>query len=363
MNDIADLSEWLNQEDLTRPVVIAGPCSAETPEQVMNAAMQLKSRGINIFRAGIWKPRTRPNCFEGVGEKGLDWLQEVRQKTSMMVATEVANARHVEMALSANIDILWIGARTTANPFAVQEIADALRGKDIPIMVKNPINPDLGLWIGALERLHNVGVRKMLAIHRGFSTYNKIKYRNQPQWQIAIDLKRQLPDLPLFCDPSHICGKREYIEEIAQISMDLNYNGLIIESHPNPEKAWSDARQQLTPDDLAKMLNRLVIRTSKVENERVLNTLCDLRAVIDDVDNQILDLLEERITIIKQIGEYKKVNNISVLQNDRWISILSRMRRKGQAKGLNPDFISKVFKAIHSEAINVQTRIMNNEDL
>ncbi len=361
MKDIEDLSSWLAKEKLKRPIIIAGPCSAETQEQVMDAALQLKSHGINIFRAGIWKPRTRPNSFEGVGAKGLLWLQEVKQKTGMMLTTEVANAKHVELVLASDIDILWIGARTTVNPFAVQEIANALRGTDIPVMIKNPMNPDLSLWIGALERIYNAGLKKLIAIHRGFSTYQKIKYRNDPQWQIAIDLKRRLPNLPIFCDPSHICGNRSYIEEISQTSMDLNYHGLIIESHPNPDKAWSDAQQQLTPNDLAQMLNRLVIRKAEVDNENMLSTLTDLRVMIDHFDNQLLDLIEERMEVVKKIGQYKKANNIAVLQNKRWTSILERIIEKGKAKGLSKNFINKVFEAIHIESINHQARIMNDK--
>ncbi len=358
MNNIEPLTSWINQADLQKPIVIAGPCSAETPQQVMQTAVELKSRGINIFRAGIWKPRTRPNCFEGVGKKGLQWLQDAKKATSMMMATEVANAKHVELALEANIDILWIGARTSVNPFAIQEIADALRNVDIPIMVKNPINPDLSLWIGAFERLYNSGVKKLAAIHRGFSTYKKIKYRNEPQWQIAIELKRQFPNLPIFCDPSHICGNRHLIEEVAQTSMDLNYHGLIVESHINPHEAWSDAKQQLTPNDLVKMLNNLVIRKAEVENEELLNRLSYLRTTIDHIDNQILDLIEERMEVVNEIGKYKKVNNIAVFQNQRWNSMLNRIRKNGKLKGLSEELVSTIFKAIHLEAINRQTKIM-----
>ncbi len=361
MKDIAPLSTWINSSDLKRPIVIAGPCSAETSEQVMQAAVQLKSHGINIFRAGIWKPRTRPNGFEGVGEKGLAWLQEVKQKTGMMTATEVANAKHVELALAAGIDILWIGARTTVNPFAVQEIADALQYKNVPVMVKNPMNPDLNLWVGALERLRNVGITKLLAIHRGFSNYQKTKYRNEPQWQIAIELKRRIPNLPIFCDPSHICGNRRYIQDVSQTSMDLNYHGLLIEAHPNPKEAWSDAQQQLTPNNLSKMLDNLVIRDAEVNNKNILDTLGELRAMIDLCDNQLLDLIEKRMTVVEKIGEYKKTNNIAVLQNKRWSNILRRIIKKGKAKGLSEDVVSTIFKAIHIESINHQTKIMNED--
>ncbi len=360
MNDIENLTAWFNTSTtIKKPVVIAGPCSAETEQQVLDTAIELKNNGINLFRAGIWKPRTRPNCFEGVGAKGLSWLQSVKAETGMMVATEVANAKHVELALNANIDILWIGARTTVNPFAVQEIADALKGTDIPILIKNPINPDLELWIGTLERLYAVGIRKLAAIHRGFSTYQKIKFRNEPQWQIAIDLKRRISQLPIFCDPSHISGKREYLAEVSQKAMDLNYNGLIIESHCNPSQAWSDASQQLTPQDLGILLQNLVIRKPEVENETVRNTLNDLRFLIDDFDSQLLDLLEERMRIVEKIGRYKKENNISVLQSERWNSILERIQQLGATKGFSKAFINTLFKAIHQESINHQENIMN----
>ncbi len=361
MKNITPLHSWINQSDLKRPVVIAGPCSAETLEQVMDAAVQLKSYGINIFRAGIWKPRTRPNSFEGIGEKGLYWLQEVKEKTGMMTATEIANAKHAELALKAGVDILWIGARTTVNPFAVQEIADVLKNRDLPIMVKNPINPDLNLWIGALERLHNVGIKKLVAIHRGFSTYDKTKYRNEPQWKIAIELKRRIPNLPIICDPSHICGTRKYLSEISQIAMDLNYHGLIIESHPNPKEAWSDAEQQLTPKNLSKMLNELVIRKAEVNNKNLLDTLGELRTMIDLYDNQLLDLVEKRMSVVEQIGRHKKDHNIAVLQNKRWDNILHRITKKGKEKGLSKEFVSTVFKAIHIESINHQRKIMNED--
>ncbi len=335
MNDIKNLTEWFNASEIKRPMVIAGPCSAETETQVLNTAKELKNNGINLFRAGIWKPRTRPNCFEGVGAKGLPWLQKVKAETGMLVVTEVANAKHVELALNAGIDMLWVGARTTVNPFAVQEIADALKGTKIPILVKNPINPDLELWIGALERLYAAGIDKLAAIHRGFSTYQKIKFRNEPQWQIAIDLKRRIPNLPIFCDPSHICGKREYLEEVCQKAMDLNYNGLIIESHCNPDKAWSDASQQLTPGDLGKLLSNLIIRKPEADNENIRSTLNDLRFLIDDFDSQLLDLLEERMKVVQKIGAYKKANNISVLQSRRWNSILERIQQLGESKGFS----------------------------
>ncbi len=361
MKDIEPLSSWVNTSVLKRPIVIAGPCSAETLEQVMKSAVQLKSYGINIFRAGIWKPRTRPNSFEGVGEEGLAWLQEVKQTTGMMTSTEVANAKHVELALDAGVDILWIGARTTVNPFAVQEIADALKNKDVPVMVKNPMNPDLDLWVGALERLRNVGIKKLVAVHRGFSNYQKTKYRNEPEWQIAIELKRRIPNLPIFCDPSHICGNRRYLEDVSQTSMDLNYHGLIIEAHPNPKEAWSDANQQLTPKNLSKMLDRLVIRDEEVNNKNLLETLSELRTMIDLCDNQLLDLIEKRMAVVEKIGQYKKAHNIAVLQNKRWSNILRRIIKTGKSKGLSENFVSTIFKAIHIESISHQTKIMNED--
>lgn len=357
--EISKLSDW-GIEDLNRPMVISGPCSAETEEQVLKAAHELKAQGVKIFRAGIWKPRTRPNSFEGVGAKGLIWLQKVKAETGMLTATEVANARHVELALGAGVDILWIGARTTVNPFAVQEIADALRGVDIPVLVKNPINPDLELWIGAVERLHKAGIRKLAAIHRGFSTYQKQKYRNEPQWQIPIEMKRRLPNLPMICDPSHISGSREYLAEISQKSMDLNYDGLIIESHCNPDEAWSDASQQLTPKALGELLDNLILRKAESENLVINSTLKELRCLIDDFDEKLLNLLENRMQIAKTIGHYKKENDITVLQNKRWSNILEKNLDKGLKKGFSENFINILFKAIHQESINQQEEIMNS---
>jgi chorismate mutase len=357
--EIKDLSSW-PIEHSTRPLVIGGPCSAETEEQVLEAARGIKAAGIPIFRAGIWKPRTRPNSFEGIGAKGLIWLQKVKEETGMLTATEVANAKHVELALGAGVDILWIGARTTVNPFAVQEIADALRGHDIPVLVKNPINPDLELWMGAIERLYAVGLRRLAAIHRGFSTYQKQKYRNDPQWQIPIELKRRMPQLPIFCDPSHITGDRDLLEEVTQKSMDLNYEGLIIESHCKPEEAWSDAKQQLTPIALKELLGNLVLRDHDAGNELVDNTLGELRHLIDDFDEKLLELLANRMQVAKTIGHYKKENNITVLQNKRWGAIVEKSMINGQKKGFSEQFITNLFKAIHQESINQQEEIMNS---
>jgi chorismate mutase len=327
---------------------------------VLETARGIKAAGIPIFRAGIWKPRTRPNSFEGIGAQGLIWLQKVKAETGMLTATEVANAKHVELALGAGVDILWIGARTTVNPFAVQEIADALRGHDIPVLVKNPINPDLELWIGAIERLSAVGLTKLAAIHRGFSTYQKLKYRNDPQWQIPIELKRRLPNLPIFCDPSHITGDRNLLDEVTQKAMDLNYEGLIIESHCKPEEAWSDAKQQLTPKSLEELLANLVLRDPEADNEVINNTLGELRHLIDDFDQKLLELLENRMQVAKTIGHYKKENNITVLQNKRWGQILEKSLENGKKKGFSEQFINNLFKAIHQESINQQEDIMNS---
>jgi len=357
--EIQGLSEWPNLNG-KRPIIIAGPCSAETEEQILSTARDLKKAGIPIFRAGIWKPRTRPNSFEGVGTPGLIWLQKVKEETGMLTATEVANARHVEMALGAGVDILWIGARTTANPFAVQEIADALHGKDIPVLVKNPINPDLELWIGSIERLHKAGITKLAAIHRGFSSYQKSRYRNDPQWQIPIEMKRRMPNLPMVCDPSHITGDSSLLEEVAQKSMDLNYDGLIMESHCTPDKAWSDAKQQVTPQVLDEMLSRVVLRNPEANNERINNTLSELRNLIDDFDHKILDLLENRMKVAQTIGHYKKENNITILQNKRWSQMLDNNLSVGKSKGFSDQFINTLFRAIHQESINQQTDIMNS---
>lgn len=357
--EIQELNQW-PIADQKRPLVIAGPCSAETEEQVLSTARDLKKAGVPIFRAGIWKPRTRPNSFEGVGAVGLLWLQKVKEETGMLTATEVANARHVELALSAGVDILWVGARTTANPFAVQEIADALHGQDIPVLVKNPINPDLELWIGALERLHKSGITKLAAIHRGFSSYQKMRYRNAPQWQIPIELKRRIPNLPIFTDPSHITGDREFLEEVTQKSLDLNFDGMIIESHCDPEKAWSDANQQLTPQALDEMLQRIVLRDPEANNEVIKSTLSELRKLIDDFDTRLLELLENRMKVAQTIGHYKKENNITILQNKRWSQILEKNLSQGMSKGFSEQFINTLFKAIHQESINQQTDIMNS---
>ena len=355
--NITDLNDWgLPNSD--KPLVISGPCSAETEAQVLQTAHQLKKIGVTIYRAGIWKPRTRPGSFEGVGNEGLKWLKKVKAETGMLVATEVANEKHVYDALRSGIDILWIGARTTANPFAIQEIADALEGVDIPVLIKNPVNPDVELWIGAIERINKAGITKIGAIHRGFSSYEHSIYRNAPQWQLAIDLQRKIPCLPIINDPSHIGGKRELIQPISQKAMDLNFDGLMIESHIDPDNAWSDAKQQITPETLNIMLESIVIRDVKPESASLEN-LENLRHMIDKIDDEILDLFQQRMKVSVSIGEYKKENNMTILQQGRWSDILEKNKLKGSKRDLNEDFVSKIYKAIHQESINKQTAIMN----
>lgn len=341
--------------DAKRPMVIAGPCSAETEEQVMKTARQLAANGIKILRAGIWKPRTKPGGFEGVGSEGLAWLKRVKQETGMYISTEVATQKHVYEALKFGVDILWVGARTTANPFAVQEIAEALQGVDIPVLVKNPVNPDLELWIGALERLSNVGLTKLGAIHRGFSSYDKKIYRNLPQWHIPIELKRRFPDLPILCDPSHIGGKRDLIQPLSQQAMDLNYEGLIIETHCDPDNAWSDASQQVTPDRLKEILDSLIIRDRKQSTE----DLSDLRQQIDELDDQLLELLAKRMRVSCEIGMFKKEHNMTVVQTDRYDEILSKRIAQATSMDINPDFMRIILEAIHEESVRQQVIILN----
>ncbi len=346
--------------DNKRPLIIAGPCSAESEEQVLSTAREISAMGVSIFRAGIWKPRTRPNAFEGVGSLGLPWLQAVKKETGMLISTEVANVKHVNEALKHDLDIIWIGARTSANPFAVQEIADALKGVKIPVFVKNPVNPDVDLWIGAIERINQAGIDQIAAIHRGFSSYEKSIYRNAPHWQVPIELRRRIPELPIITDPSHICGSRDLIYDISQKAMDLNFDGLIIETHINPDKAWSDAKQQLTPAALKKVLDRLIMRESDI-NEDMMLTLAELRDNIDKLDDKLINLIEERMKEVDKIGRYKKENNITILQNKRWDDMLRSRLILGERKGLSEDFINKIFRAIHQESINKQTQIMNED--
>jgi len=346
--------------ELRRPIIMAGPCSAESEEQVLETAKGVAKAGVKIFRAGIWKPRTRPNAFEGVGSEGLKWLQTVQKETGLLVATEVANVKHVYEALKHGIDIIWIGARTSANPFAVQDIADSLRGVKIPVFVKNPVNPDVDLWIGAIERINNSGIQQIAAIHRGFSSFDKTIYRNAPHWQLPIELRRRIPEIPIITDPSHIAGQRALLYDISQKAMDLNFDGLIIETHCNPDKALSDAKQQVTPDALQGILNRLILRDPEV-NEQLMLTLAELRDQIDKLDDKLINLVDDRMKVVEKIGTYKKDNNITILQNKRWDDMLKSRLILGDKKGLSDDFISKMFRAIHQESINKQTSIMNEE--
>jgi len=355
-----ELRMWLDDLHLEHPLVIAGPCSAETEEQVLKIAHQLKETDVNYFRAGIWKPRTRPGMFEGVGAIGLKWLQKVKQETGMKTATEVANAAHVKLALDHDIDLLWIGARSTVSPFIVQEIADALKGTSKIVLVKNPVNPDLALWLGAVERLALAGVNNLGVIHRGFSIYEKTKYRNNPEWQLAIELQSRFPDLPLINDPSHITGKREMILDVSQTALDLNFDGLMIETHFDPEKAWSDASQQVTPKSLIKIMKDLKVRKETDPEVDYNYALNNLRAQIDLIDDQIIALLGKRMKTAHGIGELKKLKNVAVLQSKRWNEILEKMIREGQEKGLSEEFVLRMFKAIHQESINHQQRIVNH---
>ncbi|OJH13689.1 3-deoxy-7-phosphoheptulonate synthase [Flavobacterium psychrophilum] len=359
MENSTSLRTWLDDFKLSHPLVIAGPCSAETEEQVLKIAHELKNSDVSIFRAGIWKPRTRPGGFEGVGEIGLKWLQKAKAETGLLIATEVANATHVKLALEHDIDVLWIGARTTVNPFAVQEIADALQNTNKIVLVKNPVNPDLALWIGGVERLYNAGIKKLGVIHRGFSTYEKTKYRNIPEWQIAIELQNRFPDLPLIIDPSHITGNRNMIQEVSQQALDLNYDGLIIETHTDPDNAWSDAAQQVTPTVLKQIFEDLKVKKTTVEEDGYNTEMIKLRANIDIYDSKILEILGNRMKIAEQIGALKKANNVAVLQNKRWNEILGKMILDGEEKGLSEEFILKIFKAIHQESITHQEKIIN----
>jgi chorismate mutase len=344
-----------------RPFLISGPCSAETEEQVMETARQIaKIDQISVFRAGIWKPRTRPNAFEGVGVDGLKWLRRVKEETGLLVGTEVANEKHVYEALKYGVDMLWIGARTSVNPFTVQEISDALNGVDVMVLVKNPINPDIELWIGAIERIARAGITRLGAIHRGFSSYEKTMYRNQPNWQLPIELRRRIPEIPIICDPSHIGGARQYLFEISQKAMDLNFDGLMIESHIDPANALSDAAQQLTPNDLKELLSRLIMRNPSPSDPKLLDVLGELRQQIDVYDDHLLDLMEKRMKVAETIGRYKKENNITILQSLRWDEIIKKAIAKGKEKGLSAELIDSMFKAIHQESINHQMKIMNN---
>lgn len=350
-----DLQPLNLPSDNERPFVIAGPCSAETEEQVMTTAMQLAAKGCHNFRAGVWKPRTKPGGFEGHGEKALPWMRRVKNETGMLVGTEVATPEHVELALKYEIDILWIGARTTANPFAMQALADALKGVDVPVFVKNPVNPDLELWIGAMERLNQAGVKRMAAIHRGFSSFDKKIYRNMPMWQIPIELHRRIPNLPIICDPSHIGGRRELIAPLCQQAMDLGFKGLIVESHCSPDDAWSDAKQQVTPEVLDYILSLLVIRDGAASTEGISR----LRKQIDECDNELMNLLAKRMRVCREIGEYKKEHNMTVLQTNRYNEILQKRGAQGSLCGISPESVAAIFETIHEESVRQQLEIIN----
>ena len=346
---------------LSSPLVIAGPCSAETEEQVLQTAREIAAtKRASIFRAGIWKPRTRPGQFEGIGSIGLEWLKKVKAETGLPTAVEVANVKHVYEALRMGIDFLWIGARTTVNPFSVQEIADALKGVDVPVLIKNPVNADLDLWIGAIERIQKAGITKIGAIHRGFSSADKSQYRNKPMWELPIELKRRMPGIPMICDPSHICGNRELLFSVSQTAIDLDYEGLMLETHCNPDKALSDAKQQVTPAELDRIIDKIVVRLSSVEDRKFLSSLEDLRDRIDELDNNLITLLASRMEIARSIGEYKKKNGVTILQNVRWNEIVEKRTKQGEEKQLTADFVMKIFESIHQESIHHQKQVMSN---
>ena len=342
-----------------KPLIIAGPCSAETSEQTLQTAEALAATGkVDIFRAGVWKPRTKPGGFEGAGIPALPWLVEVKKRTDMPVAIEVANAKHVESALAFGIDMFWIGARTTSNPFSVQEIAEAMRGSDTPVLVKNPMNADIELWNGAIERLAKCNIKNLGLIHRGFSGYGSSKYRNTPMWHLALEIKKRLPELPIFCDPSHICGNRENLLEVSQRAADLNFNGVMVESHITPDDAWSDAKQQVTPADLVGLLNSIIWRAEGSDSVAYQNSLDELRGVIDRLDDEILRLLSMRMEVAEGIGFIKRENNVMILQPSRWNQIVDRVLARSQELGLSEEFLKILMEAIHIESINKQNHIM-----
>lgn len=361
MENNKNLKTWMDKMNLSHPLVIAGPCSAETEEQVLKTAHLLKDTDTTVLRAGLWKPRTRPGNFEGVGSKGLKWLQRAKDETGLLLATEVANAKHVEKALQHNIDILWIGARSTVSPFIVQEIAEALKGTEKIVLVKNPVNPDLSLWLGAIERLYKENVKNLGVIHRGFSAYDKTRYRNNPEWQIPIDLQNRFPDLPMILDPSHIAGRRDIIFDICQTALDLNYNGFIIETHHDPDNAWSDAKQQITPAVLKQMTIDLKLRKAVGDDAAYKNKIAKLRMKIEDIDNKLINTFGKRMEIADKIGLLKKENNVAILQTKRWNEILDRMILEGETNKLSEEFILKMYQAIHQESINHQKRVINEE--
>ncbi len=359
MENKKELRTWLDKFNLDHPLVIAGPCSAETEDQLVGIAKQLKDSDVSVLRAGLWKPRTRPGNFEGVGALGLKWMQTAKEETGLLTTTEVANANHVELALKHDVDILWIGARTTVSPFIVQDIADALQGTDKTVMIKNPVNPDLSLWLGAVERFYTADVKNLGVIHRGFSTYEKTKYRNNPEWQIPIDLQNRFPDLPLILDPSHIAGRRDIIFDLCQTALDLNYDGLMVETHHDPDNAWSDAAQQITPATLIQIMKDLKIRKEISESEEFVKSLKNLRTKIDVADHQLLEVLSKRMKIADEIGKIKKSQNVAILQTSRWNEILGKMILEGEQQGLSEEFVLKMFKAIHQESINHQKKVIS----
>lgn len=358
--DILPLKSWLDTGD--KPLIIAGPCSAETEEQVVSTAHLLANTGkVNVLRAGIWKPRTRPGEFEGIGSIGLEWMKRAKEETGLLTATEVATAKHVEEALAAGIDILWIGARSTANPFTVQEIADALQGVDVPVLIKNPVNPDLSLWIGALERVNRAGIKKLAAIHRGFSSFEKTAFRNEPMWDIAIQLKAIAPELPIINDPSHICGNRELIPYVTQKAMDMDMQGLIIESHIDPSVAWTDAKQQVTPTALSELLDNVAVRKPESNNPAFEDKLAELRGQIDKLDDQIIKQIADRMKIAEKIGEFKRDNNVTILQINRWDEIVQKRIQLAKALNLSEEFTSKYLELLHNESIRKQNEVMNTK--
>ena len=354
------MKQELTEKWNKRPLIISGPCSAETEEQVIQTAVRLAKTGkVDILRAGIWKPRTKPGLFEGIGTIGLSWLLQAKKLTGLPITVEVATSKHVQVALEFDMDILWIGARTTVNPFSVQEVADALRGVDIPVLIKNPINPDLELWSGAIERMQKAGIKQIGMIHRGFSSYGNTEFRNAPMWHLPIEMKRRFPDMLLICDPSHICGNRTLLQSIAQKSVDLDFGGLMLESHIEPDNAWSDAKQQVTPERLKEILETLIWRQENSDAKEFITALATLREQINQVDDELLALLGQRMKIADRIGTYKKDNSITILQTNRWNDILERAFRKGEKLGLSKEFITRYFDAVHLESINHQNKIMN----
>lgn len=356
-----ELGNWLKVMNLSHPLVIAGPCSAETEEQLLKIAHELKDTDATVLRAGIWKPRTRPGNFEGIGEIGLNWLERAREETGLLISTEVANPKHVELALKYDVDILWVGARTTVSPFIVQEIAEALKGTDKIVLVKNPVNPDLPLWIGAVERLYESNIRNLGVVHRGFSTYEKTRYRNNPEWQIPIDLQHSFPDLPIILDPSHIAGRRDIIFDLCQTALDLNYDGIMIETHFDPDNAWSDSAQQITIESLRQLTNELKVRNIEGIEIEFNNKINTLRTQIDVIDNKLVEMMGNRMKIADRIGLLKKDNNVAILQSERWRDILSKMIQDGEQHQLSEDFILKMYKAIHQESINHQEKVIREQ--